>query len=268
MSVKVIVFDLDGTLFDTRADIVNAVNRARASFGLEPLDFDRVVAMVGNGVKVLAERVFRDSDIGLELGHGRIMEFYSPDGPSTAPLYPGVAETLPQFSAHLAIVSNKPTELVHALLKKKGLDTRFEYVAGGDTFANLKPDPEALNFIMEHFQVTPKEVLVVGDHSPDIEMARAAGAVSAYCNYGFFGEDRVGANFTVDSFPELLQVVGRIDAGEIPAGKKKAEAQAREPRRDGFHGSRGQGRGQDSRHEQGGRPRRGRGRPEGRDTRQ
>jgi phosphoglycolate phosphatase len=54
MSIKVIVFDLDGTLFDTRADIVKAVNRARASFGLEPLAFDRIVAMVGNGVKVLA----------------------------------------------------------------------------------------------------------------------------------------------------------------------------------------------------------------------
>ncbi len=266
MSVKVIVFDLDGTLFDTRADIVSAVNRARASFGLEPLDFDRVVAMVGNGVKVLAERVFRDSAIVPEIGHSRIMEFYSPDGPSAAPLYPGVAETLARLAAHLAIVSNKPTELVHALLRKNALDSRFEYVAGGDTFPQLKPDPAALHFIMEHFQATANEVLVVGDHSPDIEMAHAAGAFSAYCNYGFFGKDRVGADFTVNSFPELLDVVRRIDEGEIQAGRKRIQSEAREPRKNGFHGRR-EGRGQDRGRGHGHGPRHGRSHPEGRGRR-
>ncbi|RPJ86171.1 MAG: HAD family hydrolase [Acidobacteria bacterium] len=264
MSVKVIVFDLDGTLFDTRADIVKAVNRARASFGLEPLDFDRVVAMVGNGVKVLAERVFRDSPIVPEIGHSRIMEFYAPDD-STAPLYPGVAETLPKFSAQLTIVSNKPTELVHALLQKNGLDKRFAYVAGGDTFPQLKPDPAALHFIMERFQVSAKELLVVGDHTPDIEMARAAGAFSVYCNYGFFGKDLVGAEFTVDSFPELLDVVRRIDEGEIPAGRKKAEGQAREPQRGDFH-RRHDGQGRQRQGNRGQRPHHGRG-PGDRDRR-
>ncbi len=265
MSIKVIVFDLDGTLFDTRADIVNAVNRARASFGLEPLDFDRIVAMVGNGVQVLAERVFRDSPIVPEVAHSRIMEFYAPND-STAPLYPGVADTLPQFSAHLAVVSNKPSELVHALLQRQGLDARFDYVAGGDTFPKLKPDPAALQFIMERFQVSANEVLVVGDHTPDIEMAHAASAFSVYCNYGFFGRDQVGADFTINSFPELLEVVRRIDeGGEIPASRKKARDQAREPRRDDFHRNR-QGHGEQRRGDRGHGPRHGR-RPEGRDRR-
>ncbi|MFB3904123.1 MAG: HAD family hydrolase [Acidobacteriota bacterium] len=266
MSVKVIVFDLDGTLFDTRADIVNAVNRARASFGLDPLDFDRVVAMVGNGVAVLAERVFRDSAIVPEVAYSRIMQFYAPDGSSTAPLYPGVSETLAQLSAHLTIVSNKPTELVHALLQQHGLDTRFAYVAGGDTFPRLKPDPTALRFIMERFQASVKEVLVVGDHTPDIEMARAAGAYSVYCNYGFFGKDRVGADFSINSFPELLDVVRRIDEGEVPAGRQKVEGQAREPRKEGFHRHH-RGRGEKRRwgHDQP--PRHGRRGPEGKDRR-
>jgi len=266
MSIKVIVFDLDGTLFDTRADIVNAVNRARASFELGPLDFDRVVAMVGNGVKVLAERVFRDSPVVPETAHSTIMEFYTPDG-STAPLYPGVAETLPRLNARLAIVSNKPTELVHGLLRQNGLDGRFDYVAGGDTFPNLKPDPAALHFLMEHFQVSASEILVVGDHSPDIEMAHAAGAFSVYCNYGFFGKDQVGADFTVEAFPELLDVIGRIDEGGIqPAARKKTEGvQAREPRTDGFHRHH-HGQGGQRQRDHGRRPRHGR-RPEGRDRR-
>ena len=265
MSIKVIVFDLDGTLFDTRADIVKAVNRARASFGLEPLDFDRVVAMVGNGVKVLAERAFRDSETMPEVAHSKIMEFYAPED-STAPLYPGVAETLPRLSAHLTVVSNKPTELVHALLRKNGLDERFEYVAGGDTFPKLKPDPAALHFIMERFQASAKELLVVGDHTPDIEMARAAGAVSVYCNYGFFGNDQVGANFSINSFPELVEVVSRVDAGEIPEGRRKPQSPARESRRDGFHG-RQERHGDRRQGNHRGRPRHGRRGPEGGDRR-
>ncbi|RPI25725.1 MAG: HAD family hydrolase [Acidobacteria bacterium] len=224
MAIKLIVFDLDGTLFDTRADIVNAVNRARASYGLPALDFDRVVAMVGNGVQVLAERVFRDSPIVPEAARERIMEFYGDEAANTAQLYPGVAETLPRLQARLAVVSNKPTELVHSLLKRNGLDSLFEYVAGGDTFERLKPDPMALHFIMERFQTAANEILVVGDHSPDIEMAHAAGAFSVYCNYGFFGKDRVGADVSIDSFPELLEVVGRIEAGAVKQGGRKAAA--------------------------------------------
>ncbi|HXK60952.1 MAG TPA: HAD-IA family hydrolase, partial [Acidobacteriota bacterium] len=237
MPIKVIVFDFDGTLFDTRADIVTAVNRAREAYGLPPLDFDRVVAMVGNGVTVLAERVFRDSTVVPEIGRDKIMEFYAPEASRATP-YPGVAEVLPQLPARLAIVSNKPVSLVRALLEREGLDSLFEFIAGGDTFEKPKPDPMALQSIMERFQVEPSEVLMVGDHSPDIEMAHAAGVYSVYCNYGFFGNDRVGADFTIDSFPELIEVVARINAGGVKQGGRKGT----KPRPEARPTSRGKGR--------------------------
>jgi hypothetical protein len=165
----------------------------------------------------------------------------------------------------VAVVSNKPAELVHALLRKNGLDERFQYVAGGDTFPRLKPDPAALHSIMERFQASPTELLVVGDHSPDIEMAQAAGALSVYCNYGFFGKDQVGANFAIDSFPDLLDVIRRIDSGEIPAARR-ASKQAGEPRHGEFH--RGHERhGERRQRDHQGRPRHGRRHPDGRHRR-
>lgn len=234
MAVKLIVLDLDGTLFDTRADIVNAVNLARQSYGLEPLSFERVVAMVGNGVRVLAERAFRDSELDADQLVARIMEFYGPHGADTAELYPTVRETLPLLYPILAIVSNKPSELVNTLLRKSSIEHYFDFVAGGDTFDKLKPDPMAVNFLAQKYKVKPEEVLVVGDHSPDIEMARSAGARSVYCNYGFFGKDTQGADFAIDQFSELPGIISRLEKGlpeTVP--QRPTKAVDRPERRDG-----------------------------------
>ncbi len=228
MAVKLLILDLDGTLFDTRADIVNAVNLARRSFGLEPLPFERVVAMVGNGVRVLAERAFRDSEINADQVVERIMEFYGPHAADTAELYPTVRETLPLLYPILAIVSNKPKQLVDSLLRKSSIEHYFDFVAGGDTFDQLKPDPMAVNFLAQKYKVKPEEVLIVGDHSPDIEMAKAAGARSVYCNYGFFGKDTQGADFTVDQFSELPGIIKTLEKGRAETSEKRPRPQTGE----------------------------------------
>ncbi len=238
MAVKLIVLDLDGTLFDTRADIVNAVNLARTSFGLDPLPFERVVAMVGNGVSVLAERAFRDSQIDAEHVLARIMEFYGPHAADTAKLYPTVRETLPLLYPILAIVSNKPRQLVDSLLQKSSIEHYFDFVAGGDTFDKLKPDPMAINFLAQKYKVRPEEILVVGDHSPDIEMAKAAGARSVYCNYGFFGRDTQGADFTIEQFSELPGIISRMEKGRSETSEKRPEMASN--KREGSNGERHQ----------------------------
>ncbi|HUV13772.1 MAG TPA: HAD-IA family hydrolase, partial [Acidobacteriota bacterium] len=100
--------------------------------------------------------------------------------------------------------------LVEALLKEHGLADSFAFVAGGDTFAERKPDPMAVEFILKRYGVTRDEVIVVGDHSPDIEMAKRAGVSSVYCNYGFFGDDSVGADLCIDALDELPGVLARL----------------------------------------------------------
>jgi phosphoglycolate phosphatase len=208
--MKVLCFDLDGTLFDTRQDIADAVNHARREFQLPEFSVPQVTSMVGHGISALAERAFRDSDVDPLLAREGILNYYSLNPTEKAKPYPGVHETIPILDYFLAVVSNKRKLLVDALLEKHGLTQYFDFVAGGDTFKEKKPDPEAIHFLLQRYQVTRAEILVIGDHSPDIEMAKRAGVQSVFCRYGFFGVDRVGADFQIDAFPELLPLLDRI----------------------------------------------------------
>lgn len=210
MPVKLVVFDLDGTLFDTRHDIVAAVNHARREYQLPPLNESTVTGMVGEGVRVLAERAFTGSGVDLDEATSQIMTYYSAHPADLAELYPGVRETLPQIGALKAVVSNKPKSLVEALLTDAGISSQFANVSGGDTFPRKKPDPMALDFLVSKFGIPPSQMLIVGDHFPDIEMGKRAGVRTVYCNYGFFGDDQTGADFTIEVFPEVLEVIERL----------------------------------------------------------
>lgn len=205
--MMILALDLDGTLFDTRHDITDAVNASRQSFDLPELTLLEVTAMVGHGINVLAEKAFQDSMVDIALARRRIMDYYALHPTDKAEPYPGVLETLPKLQATLTVVSNKPKVLVDALLERHAITDCFDFVAGGDTFPRKKPDPAALCFLLERYGVTRSEILVVGDHTPDIEMARSAGVRSVFCNYGFFGRDEVGADHCIDSFPELAGIL-------------------------------------------------------------
>jgi phosphoglycolate phosphatase len=211
MLIKAIVFDLDGTLFDTRQDIVAAVNHARKYFRLSELSMEEIVSMVGYGVDQLAARCFMGTGVPARQAQERILEYYAAHPADKATPYPGVRETLPLLKPRKAVVSNKPFGLLRDLLEQNGISHFFEMVAGGDTFSRKKPDPEALIHIMREFGVQALELLVVGDHTPDIEMARRAGCHCAYCRYGFFGRDEVGADYQIDSFTELPGVIEKLE---------------------------------------------------------
>jgi len=92
------------------------------------------------------------------------------------------------------------------LLGLTKLESYFDFVAGGDTFEARKPDPMGVHFLLDRYSISRDEAVMVGDHAPDIEMAKRAGIRSVYCNYGFFGKDTVGADFTIDSFEELVNI--------------------------------------------------------------
>jgi len=213
--MQVILFDLDGTLFDTRKDIANAVNFARRRYSLPELPLDQVTAMVGDGVPILAERAFGGTGVSLEEAVDSILEYYLAHPADESAPYPGVKETLPRIEPIKTIVSNKPENLVRELLNQHELDRYFDFVAGGDTFPEKKPSPVSLRYILSRYSIGENDILVVGDHQPDIQMARTCGVRSVYCNYGFFGRDVVGADFAIDSFPEILDILERFEqAGE------------------------------------------------------
>jgi phosphoglycolate phosphatase len=221
MLIKTIVFDLDGTLFDTRDDIVDAVNHARKAFGLAELSAEEIISMVGYGVDQLAARSFAGTGVPAFQAQAVIVKYYFAHPADKASLYPGVLHTLPLLKPRKVIVSNKPHGLLQDLLDKGGVSHHFEMVAGGDTFARKKPDPAALFHVMERFGIGAQELLVVGDHTPDMEMARRTGSPCVYCRYGFFGRDEVGADYEIDSFSELPGVIRRIE--ERPIQRVQAE---------------------------------------------
>ena len=172
--IKVVVFDFDGTLFDTRQDIAEAVNHARRHFGLQPHSIETVTEMAGFGVQVLARKAFADSAIEPADALPVLMEYYQAHPGDRSLPYPGVMDTLPRIRAVRAIVSNKPESLVWAMLEEHGLKSLFSFVAGGDTFSSRKPDPFPVKYLQASYNLAPEEILVVGDHFPDIEMARTA----------------------------------------------------------------------------------------------
>lgn len=208
--MKILVFDLDGTLFDTRQDIANAVNHARRHFGLPELTLQQVTKMVGHGITVLAQKAFEGCRVDLAEARDIIFSYYKLHPTDTATLYPGVRETIPKLAFTRTIISNKPKSLVEALLEQHGIGKYFDFVAGGDTFAARKPDPCAIHFLLDRYQVSTSDLAVIGDHEPDILMAKEASVKSVFCRYGFFGVDSVGADYAIDSFPQLEKILAEI----------------------------------------------------------
>lgn len=210
--IKVVILDFDGTLFDTRADITDAVNFARRHFGLPEHSMEAVTGMVGYGVEFLTERAFENSGVSTEQALPVLMDYYRAHPGDKAVPYPGVSETLGRLQASCTVVSNKPEQLIRALLEEHELDQHFNYVIGGDTFSVRKPDPFPVRFLQAQFNVATDEILVVGDHVPDIDMARKAGTRSVFCRYGFGRSSPFGSDFEIDRFDELLDVVDRLKA--------------------------------------------------------
>ena len=208
--LKLILFDLDGTLFDTKEDIADAVNFGRGYYNLPPLAIEKITSMVGDGVNKLIERAFEDSTVPFDSALNKMMEHYIAHPSDKSRFYPFVEETLKQISITKVIVSNKPIDLVRALTDKFSISNLFSHMIGGECMEKRKPDPMAVDFLIDKFKVERDEILMVGDHKPDIGMAKAANIKSVFCKYGFSGVDSIGADYSIDRFDELLDIIEEL----------------------------------------------------------
>lgn len=197
--VAAFIFDLDGTLIDSGADIAASANFARAHFGLPELDPATARGYVGDGVVKLMERVLaHDTRRGahgagalpvaaeqLDEGLAVFRDHYGRHLLDTTRLYPGVLEVLRryrEFPLHLA--TNKPRGFTDAILRGLHIADAFRRVVGGDETPARKPDPAHLRLCLEGLDVPPEQVAVVGDSPNDILAARALGACAVGCTYG------------------------------------------------------------------------------------
>jgi len=209
--IKLMVFDLDGTLADTGADLAFSVNRTLLSMGLPGRPDAEILGFVGDGVRKLLERSLGGGHRErLEEALARFTEIYAAHLLDRTVLYPGVTDILSRFAAKpKVLITNKGTEFTLALCRGLGIGRHFREIIGGDSQAFMKPDARLLRPLFGRYGAVPEETLVVGDGVNDILLARNAGARScAFLN----GLGRRGdlldlrPDFTIERMIELAEI--------------------------------------------------------------
>jgi phosphoglycolate phosphatase len=187
---RLIVFDLDGTLIDSRRDLADAANALLESCGGGPLSEEHIGRMVGDGAATLVARVFEAS--GLERPAGaleRFLAFYDQRLLNHTRPYPGMMEVLDLLGrrATLAVLTNKPLASTRRILEGLELARHFEEAAvlGGDGPFPRKPDPAGLRHLIARAKVPVESTLLVGDSLIDWRTARAAATPVCLARYGF-----------------------------------------------------------------------------------
>ena len=199
-SVKLVIFDLDGTLIDSRLDLVHSVNAALRHIGRPDLPDHVIASYVGDGAPILIQRALGGEKVDeavVRQGLQFFLSYYREHKLDHTTVYEGVKEALTvvqrssvQRSSNgvprkLAVLSNKPVGPSRAIVEALGLGPFFMQVYGGNSFATKKPDPEGALRLLEELGVRPEEAAIVGDSHVDIETGRNAGLLTVGVSYGF-----------------------------------------------------------------------------------
>lgn len=212
--LKLLIFDLDGTLADTAQDITNALNYALQPFGSKVYSVEETKAMVGSGISRLLESLVPSKDDeSKKIVTERFIGFYTEHIIDNTKAYPHVKEILMQLGDYRkAVVSNKREALSRSVLEGIGILKHFEIVLGSDNVREKKPSPVPILDLMNKFSVTNKETVIIGDSNYDIEAGKAAGIKTIAVTYGFRSREILkDADFIIDSIDELLKVLSDID---------------------------------------------------------
>jgi phosphoglycolate phosphatase len=201
-SIKLIIFDLDGTLIDSRLDLVHSVNAALRHIGRPELPEDVIASYVGDGAPILIQRAFGGEiveDAVVKKGLEFFLAYYREHKLDHTTVYSGMKETLASIlhsvpSPHagnngalrrLAVLTNKPVIPARIIVEALGLSPFFVQVYGGNSFPTKKPDPAGAQQLLNEFGAKPEETVMVGDSHVDIETGRNAGLWTVGLTYGF-----------------------------------------------------------------------------------
>ena len=213
---ELLIFDLDGTLLDTRQDLTDAVNYALRKLGFAELDRDTVTSYVGDGVRKLLERTLNHpEDEILMRGRSYFIEYYSDHLADHTRPYPGVVEMLQTLSGkRLAVISNKSQEFTVPLLETLHLAHYFEIIIGGNAGYPAKPDPAAVKAVLEKTGVPTDKALITGDSPNDILAGRAAGISTCAALYGYRPQSELmelKPDFSIRQAAELIEILEKGD---------------------------------------------------------
>jgi phosphoglycolate phosphatase len=210
--VALVVFDLDGTLIDSRRDLADAANALIVERGGSPLAVDAVASMVGEGAAKLVMRALRAANVAredLDAALARFLELYDDRLLAHTRLYDGTRDALNALRVRvpLAVLTNKPQRPTERILEGLGIRDGFGWIVGGDTTHGRKPDPAGLRYLMSAAGATPDRTVMVGDSAIDLRTARAAGTRVCLVRYGFgfptVNGELTGAESFVDRAEDL-----------------------------------------------------------------
>jgi len=211
-SVRALIFDLDGTLIDSKRDLIRSVNATLREIGRAQLHEDTIAGYIGHGAPQLVARALGDGSTEAERERALkfFLAYYEDHKMDSTCAYPGVPEALSQLAAFpMAILTNKPVRISMRILESLGLAKYFRAVYGGNSFETKKPDPLGAQTILREFGAAPAEALLIGDSEVDVQTARNAGTFAATVNYGFGTHDRAThpADLYLDRLTDLVPLL-------------------------------------------------------------
>jgi phosphoglycolate phosphatase len=218
--MRLVIFDLDGTLIDSRLDLIHSINATLRHFERPELPGDVVASYVGDGAPMLVRRALGDPEN--EAFFKRALEFflsyYREHKLDHTVVYAGIPEALEQIQSNgsesktaarkMAVLSNKPVNPSRAIVEALGLADFFVQVYGGNSFATKKPDPLGVRTLLQKTGTTPEYALIVGDSSIDVLTGKNAGIATCGVTYGFAPHTLCEAppDVAVDSPRELAEL--------------------------------------------------------------
>lgn len=218
---KAVLFDLDGTLIESLADIAVALNRLLDEAGLPPFTLKEIQPMTGDGAAVLLERAFAARDAAKPAdGLERFKTLYGAAVCVETRLYPEVREVLERLQrqgCRLGVATNKPAALSRAILQALNVDHLIDRLAGGDSYPKRKPHPDHLLLLLKDLDVAPAASVMVGDSENDVASARAAGLPVVACSFGYSKVPiaDLAADRVIDGFDELAAALGSLAADQV-----------------------------------------------------
>ena len=194
-SIKLVIFDLDGTMIDSRLDLVHSVNAALRHIQRPELPDDVIASYVGDGAPILIQRALGGEavdDALVRKGLEFFLSYYREHKLDHTTVYPGIQEALAAIQnsgngmpRKMAVLSNKPVNPSRAIVESLGLGQYFSQVYGGNSFATKKPEPEGALKLVSEAGMQPTQAAIVGDSHVDIRTGRNAGLWTVAVTYGF-----------------------------------------------------------------------------------
>jgi phosphoglycolate phosphatase len=230
-AVRAFVFDLDGTLIDSKLDLVLSMNATLVHLGRNPLQPEQIAGYIGGGVLLLIKRALGEGASEEEVEEGTIhfLDYYRAHMLDNTVPYPGVRECLDALRDHkLAVLTNKPVKFSQAIIAGLDMDHYFRFVYGGNSFEKKKPDPIGLETLLRNFAIAPRELMMVGDSDVDIQTARNAGTLACGVTYGLGKmQPEYPPDLLLDTLADLPRYVNGEGHGQSSDVREAAERDAK-----------------------------------------